>query len=107
MATGMQRVYALHSAFRMTDMVEIEAAIKPCQLLVASFHPSNQFKSGGVVILGTLLFRAFKLTNNIEYLNEAILILREGLNLPNAERFRVVTAEVTLFSHPFYVRLLM
>jgi len=76
MATGMQRVYALHSAFRMTDMVEIEAAIEPCRLLVASFHPSDQFKSGGVVVLGTLLFRAFKLTNNIEYLNEAILILR-------------------------------
>jgi len=90
MATDIQRLYALFSAFRMTDMVEIEAAIEPCRLLVASFHPSDLFKSFGVVVLANLLFRAASFANNIEYVNEAISILREGLNLPNAERFGVV-----------------
>jgi len=90
MATGLQRIFALFSALRMTDMAEIEAAIEPCRLLVASFHPSDEFKSVGVVVLGKLLFRASSFTNNIEYLNEAISILRESLNLPNAELFGAV-----------------
>jgi len=90
MATGRQRLYALQSTLRMTDMVEIEAAIEPCRLLVASFHPSDLDKSLGVVTLGRLLFRASSYTNNIEYVNEAISILREGLNLPNAGRHGLV-----------------
>jgi len=88
--TETQRTDALFSALRMTDMIEIEAAIEPCRLLVASFHPSDPFRSGGVAVLGNLLFRASSFGNNIEYLNEAISILREGLNLPHAERWGVV-----------------
>jgi len=85
MATETQRLDALVSAFRMSDMAEIEAAIEPCRLLVASFHPSDPIKSIGVVVLGKLLFRAASFANNIEYVNEAISILREGLNLPYAK----------------------
>jgi len=101
MATERQRILALHSAIRMTDMVEIEAAIKPCRLLVASFHPIDLYKSFGVVVLGSLLLRASKFTNNIEYVNEAISIVREGLNLPNAERVGVLTVLI----HSLSIRL--
>jgi len=90
MATEMQRVDALFSAICLTDMVEIEAAIEPCRLLVAPFHPSDPFKSIGFGVLGTLLFRASSFANNVEYLNEAISVLREGLNLPNAGGFKLV-----------------
>jgi len=104
MATETQRLYALFAALRMTDMVEIEAAIDPCRLLVASFHPSDLFKSFGVVILGTLLVRASSFPNNIEYIDEAISILREGLNLPNAERFGVVPLLIDSLSIRLHLR---
>ena len=90
MATETQRLFALFSAYRITDMAEIEQAIEPCRLLVASFHPSDPFKPFGFRVLGDLLFRASSFTNNIEYLNEAISILREGLKLRNGERVGLV-----------------
>jgi len=98
MATGAQRLCALLSALSMTDKVEIEVAIEPCRLLVASFHPSDRFKFIGVTGLGILLFRASSFTNNIEYVNESISVLREGLNLPNAERCVVLSLITSLFA---------
>jgi len=91
MAPEAQRLCALSSVSCITDMAEIEAAIEPCRLLVASFHPSDPFKPLGFNVLGDLLFRASLFENNIEYLNEAISVLREGLNLPtNAGHFGLV-----------------
>jgi len=84
MATEDQRLRGLTSASFMTDMAEIEQAIEPCRLLLASFHHSDMFKPIAVNVLGTLLQQAFWFTNNIEYINEAISIFREGLNLPDA-----------------------
>jgi len=90
MATEDQRLRALTSASYMTDMAEIERTIEPCRLLLASFHHSNIFNPIAVNVLGTLLQRAFWFTNNIEYVNEAISVFREGLNLPDAELFGFV-----------------
>jgi len=104
MATESQRLDALCSAFRMTDMVEIEAAIKPCRLLVASFHPSDPYKYVGCGVLGKLLFRAYSYANNIEYLNESISVLREGLNLPAAERFALIPVLINSLSTRFNLR---
>jgi len=101
MATEGQRFEALRSADRMTDMAEIEAAIEPCRLLVASFHPSDPLKVTGFGILGNLLFRAYSYENNIEYLNESISVLREGLNLPNALHSILVPALI----NPLFARL--
>jgi len=70
-----EHLLALTSASHMTDMAKIEKAIRPCQLLLASFHPSDVHKSFAAHILGNLLFCASKFTNDIEYLNKAILIL--------------------------------
>lgn len=78
MATEFQRLSTLLSALRMTDMAEIEEAIEPCRLLLASFHPRDMCRSAAVWELGVILFRAFWFTNNIEYVNEAISILRES-----------------------------
>ena len=99
-----QRFNALSSARRMTDMAEIEAAIEPCRRLLASFHPSDPHKSFAVDVLGNLLFRAFKFTNNIEYVNEAISILREGLDLPDAERFGLVPLSIVVLLARFDLR---
>jgi len=79
MATTTQRLLALSSASCMTDMAEIEEAIEPCRLLVASFH-SGLSRHTSVCSFGRLLLRAFLLANNIEYINEAISLLRESVN---------------------------
>ena len=81
-----QRIDALFSAFRMTDMAEIEQAIEPCRRLLASYHHNDMSRTVAVTILGALLLRAFESTNNIKYVNEAISILREIFNLPDAGR---------------------
>ena len=84
-----QRLSALFSASCMTDMAEIEEAIEPSRRLFASFVPGDEFKAITIKLFGDLLHRAFQLTNDIEYLNEAISIHREGLNLPYAEDCRL------------------
>ena len=84
MATDDQRAIAISSAVRITNMAEIEQAIGPCRLLLASFHPGHMFRSAAVVAMGGPLQRAFLFTTNIEYLNEAISTFREDLNLPSA-----------------------
>jgi len=83
MATGDQRLAALASASRLTDPAEIEKAIEPCRLLLASFHPSEIYKPYAIGTLHHLLLRAFHFTNNIEYVNEAISISRDYLSMPD------------------------
>jgi len=104
METKLQRILALGSTLRMTDMAEIEKAIEPCRRLVASFHPSDMDKPVAVNLFGELLRRAFSLTNNVEYLNEAISTLREGLKLPCAEHFRVVLKLIHVLFFRFNLR---
>ena len=99
-----QRIDALFSAFRMTDMAEIEQAIEPCRRLLASFHHNDMSKSFAVSVLGGLLLRAFWFTNNIKYGNEAISIFREGLNLPDAGRLGVVLMLIMCLSARFNLR---
>ena len=84
MAPEDQRFEVLSSTHGLTDIAEIEEAIEPCRLLLASFRPSFMHKASAVRTFGILLLRAFAFTNNIEYANEGISIIRDGLNLPNA-----------------------
>ena len=58
-------------------------------------------KSLAIGVLGTLLCHAFLFTNNIEYINEAILILREALNLLKMEHFEVVPSLINSLSACF------
>ena len=64
----------LRSVMDITDVAEMEEAIKSCRLLVASFHPSHPFVHLSVTVLATLLFNAFERTGKIEYLNESIAL---------------------------------
>jgi len=98
MATEGQRLNAFFSAFHITDMAEFEASIEPCRLLLASFRHGDMSGSLAVWNSGMLLLRAFSFANNIEYLNEAISILREGLNLPYAKHFGVVSLLISSLS---------
>jgi len=100
-ATETERIMVLLSTYRMTDMAEIEGAIEPCRLILASFHPRDAFKSLAVKVIGKLFLRAFQFTNNIEYVNEAISILREGLNLLNAVCFGVFPLLIDFLSIRF------
>ena len=95
---------ALMSADLLTDMAESEEAIGPCRLVVDSFLPSDGSKFFAVGVLCKLLDRAFEFTNNIEYVNEAISILREGLILPNAERVGLFTLLIKFLSIRFDLR---
>ena len=104
MAHENQRLNILQSASGMTDMAEIEKAIEPCRLLLASFHPSSMFKIPAICALGSLLLRAFRFTKNIECLNEAISIHQEGLNFPNAANFAVVPPLIDTLTVRFNLR---
>jgi len=103
-ATEAERIWALLSTYRMTDMAEIEKAIEPCRLLLASFHHRDVFRSVAVSVLGRLLLCAFQFANDIEYINEAISILREGLNLPNAAFLGLFSSLIDSLSIRFNLR---
>src|SRR6267142_1358164 len=85
-----QHLDALLSVDRITDIAEIKEAVKYCRLLLATSLPSNVLARLASNALGVLLLRAFSCTDNVEYLNEAISVLREGLNIPGIETFAVV-----------------
>ena len=102
--TELQRISALMSASGMTDMAEVEAVIEPCRRLLASFHPSAVVKPHAVGMFGNLLFKAFKFTNKIEYVNEGILVLRGNPMMRNAESFRDAPLLVTLLYIRFALR---
>ena len=85
----LQRLSALFSASRMSDIAEIEEAIEPCRRLFDSFVPDDEFKPITIKFFGDFLHHALQLTDNIEYLDEAISIHRGGLDLPYAEDCRL------------------
>ena len=85
METGAQPLHTSVSAFHMTDMAEIKAAIERHRILLAPVHHRDLHESAAFYIVGALLLRAFQISDNIEYVNEAISILRDGSNLPDAE----------------------
>jgi len=64
---------------RRTDIVDIEDGINYCQQLAASY-PDNTLAPFAHTALGHLLRRAFECTNQIEYLNRAILAGRDDIN---------------------------
>ena len=70
-----------------TTQAEIEAAIEPSRRQLTSSHPSDKNRFAVVAEVGIMLLYAFMFTNNIEYLNEAISILREDTSLTNANGF--------------------
>ena len=68
---------ALISLDRITDEAEVEEAVKYCRLLIASSHRGSELANLAGVAFNSLLSRAFLRTYKIEYLNEAIAVVRQ------------------------------
>ena len=85
MAMADKNIDVLLSIDRITDIADIEEAVKYCRLLIASSHPGSVFTPLGAIALGLLLLRSFSYTNKIEHLNEAISVLRDDLSFPGVQ----------------------
>jgi CHAT domain-containing protein len=87
------------SILRLTDIADIEDAIEYCRELITS-HPHSPLASMAFVSLIILFHRAFECTNQIEYLNEAILTARLCMNIIPSQRGRGVSliSLITLLS---------
>src|SRR5260221_4354784 len=86
---GLPHLHALMSMDRITNRMDIDEAIKYCRLLLASLQQSPAFP---ITMRDSIIMRscgflrhAFELTNNPEYLDESIDVLRRMLKLPHAE----------------------
>ena len=84
---------------RITDRAEVEQAVKYCRLLLASSHQDSTFAYLAGMALGVLLPRAFSCTHKIEYLDEAISVLRD--NLKARANFHVIQGLVSSLSIRF------
>ena len=73
------RAFQVPYMSQLTDVAEIKDGIKYCRLLLVSY-PGSMLASAAQISLGILLDRAFQLTHNIEYLNEAISSTRDAIN---------------------------
>ena len=73
---GLEHQEALLSIARTTNDAEVEEAIKYCRLLFASSRHGSEYAHSAGINLYDLLLRAFSCTNKIEYLNEAISVVR-------------------------------
>ena len=72
---------ALNSTFGITDLTNVKKAIEYCQLCLGSPHSHLSFT---LLVLGHLLYRVFDLTENINYLNEAITVYRDLTKMPGS-----------------------
>ena len=73
---------ALDSIDSITDVADIGEAVKYCQRLVASLHPSGTMVFSAAIKLGELLLRLARLTHNTEYLNASIAVQRDIVKIP-------------------------
>jgi len=84
-----RHVHAVKSMGRITNRTDIDEAFKYCRLLLASLQQSPVFPTAmrDLIIIksGDFLHHAFTLTNNPEYLDESIDVLRDILKLPHAQ----------------------
>ena len=71
-------IEALTSMLQITDLTNIEKAIESCRLCLTS--PSSHLPLT-LVVLGHLLHRLFRLTENINYLHESITVYRDLINM--------------------------
>ncbi|KAH9970438.1 CHAT domain-containing protein [Lactifluus volemus] len=78
-----QHLRALDSMRYTDDIAEIEEAIKYCRLVLASTHcvPSLEHRNHVklYVALGSLLLQAFRRNGKLEYIDESIAVLHDGL----------------------------
>jgi len=73
---------------RLNDLADIEAGVKYCQELLASY-PGSELAPKARSTLLDLLLRAFEFTDEIKYINEAISAARDHINTTDPLMFRV------------------
>ncbi len=95
-----QHLDALLSTYNITDVRDIEEAVKYCQRLLTFSHPGGEIAPLASIALGCLLPRAFLGSNKIKYLNKAISVLRENLNILGVQQvhFAVVRRLISSLS---------
>ena len=86
-----QLVEAIYSMHFITDLTDIEEAIKHCRTLLACFRSTDPIIPFITFMLGELLSRAFEHTGNADYLNESIAVRRDVVNMPDAQWTRLRT----------------
>ena len=74
----------------LTDLADIEDAVKYCRQLLASY-PGSKVAPFARKALPNLFRRAFDLTNEIKYLDEAIAAARDHIAAPERHFFRNVS----------------
>ena len=72
----------ISSIERLTDIADIEDGVKYCRELVASY-PDSALAPDAREALCLLFNHAFECTNQIEYLNEAIVAARDSIHFSN------------------------
>ena len=82
--TSVEHIDALNTSYidQLTDIANIEDGIKYCRHLLVSY-PRSGLSPAAQEALGSLLYRAFQFNHKIEYLNEAISTMRDGINTTN------------------------
>ena len=90
METYGEHFHALHPDYidQLTDIANIKDGIKYCRHLLVSC-PRSELVHSAREALGNLLYRAFACTDEIGYLNEAISIMRVGINVAGPLHSRV------------------
>ncbi|KAI0255310.1 CHAT domain-containing protein [Lactifluus subvellereus] len=101
-----QHIGALLTLNHITNIADIEEAIKYCRLLLTSSHPSGLFGLLPAIGLTIFLLRAFEQTDKIEYLNEAIAVLRDVLKIPRTGDIHLVATRQLTSSLSTRVQLL-
>jgi hypothetical protein len=61
------------------DLANMKEAIKYYRIVLTSYPPGSRYSIIASLSFSDLLFRAFKCTNEIEYLNEAISFTQDHL----------------------------
>ncbi|KAI9511928.1 CHAT domain-containing protein [Russula earlei] len=93
----------------LNDIADIQQAIEYCRVLYdlyARFRHRDPFMLRFAVTLGTLLFRNFERTSNIEYLNESITVYRDILEMSCPEWVQLAVVRQLVFSLSYRFRLL-
>ena len=80
-----------------TDVADIEDGLNYCRKLIASY-PDHHLAAYARFALCSLLHRAFKCTNDIEYLNRAISAARNNLNTANTPFIRALSCPTLISS---------
>ncbi|KAI0003226.1 hypothetical protein BJV74DRAFT_948798 [Russula compacta] len=98
-----QHKLALPSASDITDVAEMEEAIEYCGLLLASSRSDRELAAYAHMALASLLQNASSLTDKIEYLDEAITLLRGEIDIPclRPVQFPVIGTLITCLSIRF------